>query len=134
MSKRDELIRDIESKQLQKRAVAKKMRPDPLPSFGVGNDYNRSTMYQTYINEYSRLSNDISRLTELVNLLPKENTPENATKRDQIVSSIESKAGRLQDLYKKLSFAQSGHREILNNQISDIQGEIADKKLILSFL
>lgn len=135
MSKRDELIRNIESKQSQRRAVAKKMRPDPLPGFNIGNDSIRSTMYQEYITEHGNLANEIYQLIELANLLPKNNSQEIEKKRGEIVSSIENKVGYLQDLYSKRKYAQSqSHQGGLNNQISDTQTEIEDLKLILSLL
>jgi hypothetical protein len=132
MSKRNELIAEIESKQQERNNIRQKMQPDIM---SMAPSSIPTNLYQMYIKQTETLDNDIYTLTELVKILP--TIPDAATikKKENIIHSIESKVSRLQQIIeKKNGTSDERYRELLNREYAAVSGEIDDLKLILSLL
>ncbi len=67
MSKRNELIAEIESKQRERNNIRQKMQPDIM---SMAPSSIPTNLYQMYIKQLETLDNDINMLTELVKTLP----------------------------------------------------------------
>jgi hypothetical protein len=132
MSKRNELIAAVESKQQERKNIRQKMQPDIMSMAPLSIPIN---LYQMYIKQLETLDNDIYMLTELVKTLP--DIPDAATikKKENIIYSIELSAVRVQQIMeKKNGTTDNRYKELLDREYSAISTEIKDMKLILSLL
>ena len=132
MTKRNELIAEIESKQHDRIDIRQKMQPDIMSMAPSSIPVN---LYATYIKQMETLDNDIYRLKKLVIALPILPSPEIEKKKEHIISAMESNAGRLQQIIEKKNGTSDGrYKELLDREYSAVSAEIDDLKLILSLL